>query len=64
MNVQEKIEFRKLLSAFAILLSQYPNDVDRITRGIHLLEDFINNLLDAQALRFMGDNAKIKKYDN
>jgi hypothetical protein len=59
MTTQQKLTFRELQIVFFTMMSEYPNDKDRMERGFIILENFIDKCINEALGTTITQNTKI-----
>jgi hypothetical protein len=60
MKKQDQLKFRELQVIFFVGMSEYPNDKERMEKGLQILEKFIDDLVTRECSALFSINTKLK----
>jgi hypothetical protein len=59
MEIKDRIDFRRMQSIFFAGMVEYPNDTDRMEKGMQLLEQWIDRLVNRECSKFVTENSSL-----
>jgi hypothetical protein len=59
MDIKDRITFRQLQAAFFAGMVEYPNDTDRMEKGMGLLEAWIDQVVDREVSKVITQTSTL-----
>ena len=60
MKKNDQLKFRELQVIFFVGMTEYPNDKERMEKGLQILEKFIDDLVTRECSALFSANVKLK----
>jgi hypothetical protein len=57
MHIKDQIDFRRMQAIFFAGMVEYPNDKDRMEKGMKLLEDWVDRLVNRECGKMLTEKS-------